>query len=115
MCSAISTSSRRTGSSGRSSATTAWSAGSGLEQQRDRAVVDELDLHHRAEDAALCVQPLAEALVQRLGVLRPGGGDVARAVALAGVPIERELADAQDLAVAERLVHPPVGVGEHPQ
>ena len=60
-------------------------------------------------------EPLAEALVQRLGVLGPRGGDVARAVALSRVAVERELADAQDLAVAERLVHPPLGVGEHAQ
>ena len=47
----------------------------------------------------------AEALVQRLGDLARRGGDVGRAVALARVAVERELADDDDLALAERLVH----------
>ena len=46
---------------------------------------------------------------------RRRGVDVARAVALAGVAVERELAHAEDLALAERLVHPPLGVVEDPQ
>src|SRR5260221_2323095 len=51
---------------------------SGLEDDRDRPVVDELDGHRRAEDA-LCdrdaerPQLRAEALVERLGLLRPRG------------------------------------------
>ena len=53
-------------------------------------------------------EAIAEALVERLGVLRPGGGDVRRAVAPARVAVERELRDAEHLAIAERLVHPPV-------
>ena len=55
-------------------------------------VVDQLDVHVRAEHAALRVQALAHALVERLGDLGPGGVDVRRAVALAGVAVERELA-----------------------
>ena len=69
----------------------------------------------RAEHAALRAEPLAEALVERLGVLGPRRGDVGRAVALARVAVERELRDAQHLAVAERLVHAALGVREHPQ
>jgi hypothetical protein len=38
-------------------------------EDRHRAVVDELDLHVRAEDPARGAQALAEALVQRLGDL----------------------------------------------
>src|SRR5829696_4551074 len=87
-----------------------------LEEQRDRAVVDELDVHVGAEDAALRAEPLADASVERLCDLARRGGDPARAVARARVAVERELADAQHRAVgAQRLVHPTVGVGEDPQ
>ena len=48
-------------------------------------------------------------------MLRPRRFDVRRAVALAGVAVERELRHAQHLAVVERLVHPAVGIGEDPQ
>ena len=52
-------------------------------------------------------EPLAEALVERLGDARAGAASVKLGpVALAGVAVERELAHAEDLAVAERLVHP---------
>ena len=60
-------------------------------------------------------EALAEALVERLGELGARRADEARPVALARVAVERELADAQDLAVAERLVHAPVGVLEDAQ
>ena len=63
----------------------------------------------------LAAGPLAEQLIERLGLLRPCGGDEAGPVALACVAIEGELADAEDLALAEGLVHVPVGVGEDPQ
>ncbi|MDX6669939.1 MAG: hypothetical protein QOI91_302 [Solirubrobacteraceae bacterium] len=58
---------------------------------------------------------LAEPLVERLGVLGAGRGDVGGTVALPRVAVERELGDAQDLAVAQRLVHPSLRVREHPQ
>ena len=58
---------------------------------------------------------LAEALVEALGRLARRGGDERRAVALARVAVERELADAEHLAVPERGVHPPLVVGEDPQ
>ena len=57
-----------------------------LEQQGDRAVVDELDRHLRAEHAALRAEPLAEALVQRLGVLGPRRGDVGGRLPLRASP-----------------------------
>ncbi len=64
----------------------------------------------------LGVEPRAEALVQRLGLLGPGRGDVRRAVALARVAVERELADARGpRGRAERLVHLAVDVLEDPQ
>ncbi len=47
--------------------------------------------------------------------LGPGGVDVRRAVALARVAVERELGDAQHLALAQRLVHAAFGVGEDAQ
>ena len=68
-----------------------------------------------AEHAALRSEAVGEALVQRLRLLGPGGGDVGGPVALAGVAVERELGDDQDLALAQRLVHPPVAVGEDPE
>ena len=87
-----------------------------LDQKRHRAVVDELDLHHRPEDAALGLQAIGEALVERLGLLRSRGGDVGGAVALARVAVEGELADDEHLALrAQRLVHAAFGVGEDPQ
>src|SRR6187200_2715139 len=58
-----------------------------LDQQRDRAVVDELDLHARAEHAPPRSQSLAHARVERLGVLGPRGRDVGRPVALARVAV----------------------------
>ena len=48
-------------------------------------------------------------------MLGPRRRDVARAGALARVAVERELADDEHLAVAERLVHLAVGVGEDAQ
>src|SRR3954451_16321539 len=83
-----------------------------LDEHRDRSVVDELDLHRSPEDAALGAQPIGESLVQRLGLLGPRGRDVGRAVAAPRVAVERELADHERLALAERLVHPALAVGE---
>src|SRR4051794_36172956 len=62
-----------------------------LDQQGHRPVVDQLDLHQRAEHAAARAQAIAHALVERLGVLRARGGDVGGPVALARVAVEREL------------------------
>src|SRR3954469_11243273 len=72
-----------------------------LDQQGHRAVVDQLDLHERAEHPAVRAEALAHPPVERLGVLGPRRGDVRGAVALARVAVERELGDAEDLAVAE--------------
>jgi hypothetical protein len=57
----------------------------------------------------------AKTVIQRLCELRWRCRDVARPVALVQVAIERELAHAQDLTVAERLVHPSLLVIEDPQ
>ena len=48
-----------------------------LDEEGHRAVVDELDLHQRAEHPALRAEPLAHPLVERLGVLRARRVDVA--------------------------------------
>src|SRR5437660_4455303 len=56
-----------------------------LDQQCDRPVVGQLDRHQRAEHTAPRTQALAEALVERLGLLGWRGRDVARPVALACV------------------------------
>src|SRR4051794_41941805 len=55
-----------------------------LHEDRDGAVVDQLDLHVRAEAAAPRSQALAHALVERLGVLGRRGRDVAGAGCPAG-------------------------------
>ena len=65
--------------------------------------------------AATGPRALAEALVERLGPLGPGRVHERRPVALAGVAVERELRHAEELALAERLVHPAVRVLEDPQ
>ena len=75
-------------------------ASSHLEHHRDRAVVDQRDAHAGPEHALLGAESLAEPVVERLGLLAGSGLDVARPVALARVPVEGELADAEDLAVA---------------
>ena len=54
-------------------------------------------------------------LDQRLGHSARRRRGPRRAAALAGVAVEGELADAEDGAVAERLVHPALAVGEHAQ
>ena len=94
-----------------------WAArsASGLEQQRDRPIVDERDRHVRAEHAAPGLGALAEALVELLGLLRARGVHEARPIPAPRIAVEGELADAEDLAVAERLVHVALGVGEHAQ
>jgi len=71
---------------------------SGVEDDRDRTVVDELHVHPRSEDARLDVdaelaQRRAEVLVQRLRHIGTCGRAEGRAVALRRVGNERELAD----------------------
>src|SRR5207302_68271 len=86
-------------------------AGSRLDEQRDRPVVHEVDPHASAEPSSLRAEAFAHPLVQRLGRLGWRGVDEARPVPLARVAVERELADAQDLAarVDDRHVHAPFG------
>src|SRR5690349_21454394 len=86
-----------------------------LDQHRDGPVVAQIDQHSRAEDPALGAETLTEALVERLCLLGWRGADVARARSLAGIAVERELADDKRFALADRLVHAAVGVGEDPQ
>jgi hypothetical protein len=88
---------------------------SALEQDRDRAVVHRRDAHARSERSPLRPQPLAEAVVQRLGGLCRRRGRIAGPIAAGGVPIQGELADAEDLPVPEGLVHPSLGVVEDAQ
>ncbi len=62
-----------------------------LENDRDGAVVDELDGHAGAEDAArdpdvLCLEGRAEPFVERLSVLGARGLREARPVALRRIP-----------------------------
>ena len=79
-------------------------------------VVDELDGHVRAEHAARRAEPVARSARRAARRARAGrprrrtGGCPRR-----GVAVERELGDAEHRAVAERLVHAPVGVGEDAQ
>src|SRR5215211_2349636 len=69
-----------------------------VEDDRHRAVVDELDLHPRAEDAGLdgdsqMTERAAEAFVDRLRLLRTSRARERGAVSPRGVGDERELAD----------------------
>ena len=67
-----------------------------VENDRHRAVVDERDVHARAEATALdldalAFQRLAEALVEGFRDLGCGGGGEARPVALGRIENERDL------------------------
>ena len=69
---------------------TPWAQGLRLEHDRDRPVVDELEVHARAEDSAghahaLRLERGAEPLVEWLGALRRGGLGKARAIPLGRV------------------------------
>jgi hypothetical protein len=93
-----------------------------LQQDGDRAFVDEGDLHLGREDAFLHVQAqrpqrVARARVEAAGVLGRRGLDEARAAALPGVGIEGELAHHQRRAmgVEEREIHLPGRVLEDPE
>ena len=93
-----------------------------LEDDGHRAVVHELDLHSRAEEARLygnsmCPKLLAEPLVHRFRHVGPGGTREARPVAPRSVREQRELADDERLAadVEERPVELPVVPLEDPQ
>src|SRR6266540_1660496 len=93
-----------------------------VEQDRDRSLVHELDLHRRAEDAGGDREPLladqrAEPLVQRVRRLGRRRKDEARPVALARVAVERELGHDEHAAgdLGEREVHLPRCVLEHAQ
>src|SRR5262249_26553399 len=67
---------------------------------------DQGDPHAGAEYTLGGAEPLAEAVVERLGLLAGRHLDVARPVAPVCVAVEGELADAEHLALAERLAHP---------
>jgi hypothetical protein len=86
-----------------------WS--SRVERDRDRAVVDELDLHACTENALLdrhaeLSKRCGEVLVEGLGELRPRRMRERRSVSLRRVGDQRELADDESLAagVQERAV-----------
>src|SRR5919198_2550975 len=71
-------------------------------------------MHVRAEASALGTECATHSLVQALAVVRARGLNEARAVALARVAIDGEVADAQDLAadVLDREVHSALRVRE---
>lgn len=86
-----------------------------LDRHGHRAVIDQGHAHAGAEDALARAEALAEAVVERLGLLGWRGVDIAGPVALARVPVEGELAHAEDLPLPQRLVRPPLGVVEDAQ
>ena len=93
-----------------------------VEDDRHRPVVDELDLHPRAEDARLhpdaeVAQALDEAVDERRGDLGRRGVGEARTLPLARIGEERELAHDERLAarVEQRPVEAPVFVREDPE
>src|SRR3954469_20453226 len=97
-------------------------APSSVEHDGHRPVVDELDVHLRAEDArfhrhAECAQRGTEPLVERLRLHGRRSLGEARPVALRGVRDQRELRDGEHGTgnVFDRAVEPAVGVGEDPQ
>ena len=73
-----------------------WRARSEVEHDRDRPVVDELELHPRAEDARLdadseFAQRGGEPLVDRLGDVRPRGGGERRSIPLSRLLLTSEV------------------------
>src|SRR3954471_18123952 len=86
-----------------------------LDDHGHRTVVHELKRHPRTEASTLGAEFLAHPFIERLGLLPGGGVHETRAVALACVAVDGEVADAQDLAlrVREREVHAVVVVLEH--
>src|SRR5205814_6482487 len=87
---------------------------SGFDRDRDGPVVYQFHVHVGGEPARGHPGPEGrqrgrEPLDQRLRLLRPGGRDPRRSPALAGVAVERELADDEDLAadLADGHVHEP--------
>src|SRR6266487_2309763 len=89
-----------------------------IQQQRDRAVVDERYLHHRLKLASLRRDAVAPQLandvfVQRPGYVRRRGLVEGRAAALPAIARERELRDHEDCAshVLNRQVDMPGRVG----
>src|SRR5262245_3303757 len=91
----------------------------GLESERDRPVVDELDLHPRAEPTGADVEiegshRVDEALVELLGERGLRRVVERRTVTRATVGGERELADDEDRSsdVDRRTIHLPGVVGE---
>src|SRR5918995_3888759 len=94
-----------------------------LQNYRNGAVVDERHAHHRPEGAGLHrddarrAQPLAEVVEKRLGLLRRGRADEARALAFLRVGEEGELRDGEDLTpdILHAQVHLSLFVVEDPQ
>jgi hypothetical protein len=88
-----------------------------VDHERYRTVIQEFDGHPRAEPPALCAELRADSLDERLGLLRRGGVDEARAVALTRVAVEREVRHDEDIAadVTHGQVHLAVVVLEHAQ
>ena len=74
---------------------------SDLEHHRHRPIVDQRNTHAGSEDALLGARPLAETVVQRLGLIARRGLDVAGPGALLGVGVVLEIADAENLARRE--------------
>src|SRR5436190_8625529 len=92
---------------------------SGLDEERDGTVIDQLDLHSGCklpggDGCSEISQGLRERVDETLGLLGGRGGRPRRAPAAPGVAVERELADDEGGAAdrAEWRVHHPVGVVE---
>ena len=80
-----------------------------------RAIVDQMHLHGRPEATTKTTQSVANALVQRLGQFRCRSSGESWTRTAARICAERELTDAEDLAVAEGFVHLAISVLEDPQ
>ena len=91
--------------------------------QRDRAVIDDIDLHHCTENTAcdgeimFGAQLMRNTINQDAAVLRWRCCVETRPVALAAITDERELTDQQDLAadILYGPAHSVLVIGEYPQ
>ena len=95
-----------------------------FQQQGDRPVIDQFDIHHGAKYSGAhmlpgqtFIQVINEQVVQRFGMLRRSGIRIAGPVSMTRIAIERELRNHHDIAtdVFDGIIHLPRFIVKNPQ